>query len=283
MRFNLPAMARRAGLRRPVVILRPIVTTTAQAKSLAGHFRRMLAPWLDARQRIEAAYADELKRVLQQDSVDDLAQLFEEIGAAVSRLVVTLTPALRSFAVGVERWHRERWLGTVLSGAGVDLTYQIGPESARETIEAFMARNVALVSDVSTQAKGRISDAVFRGLQRRTPARDVGKEIAEALGMARRRANNIAADQAVKLASALDAQRQREAGLTIWRWKHSAKLHPRQVHVERDGNLYADAKADRGALPGGEVVREPPRDLPGELPFCGCIRQAVLVIDGEVF
>lgn len=240
----------------------------------------MLEPW--TAERILSAYDAELSRVLTTDAPDDLSRLFEELGEAVSRLVLELTPELRDFAFSVEGWHRRKWRDTVLSASGVDLATLIGPQDVRETIDRFLARNTALVRDVSAQARGRIADAVFRGLQQRTPAREVGKEITEAIGMARTRANRIAADQAVKLGSALDAERQRQAGLTVWRWQHSGKRHPREYHRDRSGNLYADEAADRGTLANGDVVREPPAsdDLPGVPPFCGCVRVGVLVLNG---
>jgi uncharacterized protein with gpF-like domain len=86
----------------------------------------------------------------------------------------------------------------------------------------------------------------------------------------------------VKLASALDAERQRQAGMDVWKWNHSDKLHPRPEHVARDGKLYADEPEHRGKLGNGQEVLVPPPDRPGELPFCGCVRQAVLVFEGEL-
>lgn len=282
MRFDLAQMAARAGTRRKLVTFRPIITTSAQANDLARIYDRMLAPWYGSRDLILEAYSRELARLLTTDAIDDLASLFEALGEEVNRLVLELTPQLRDWAFRVERWHAGKWGRTVLAGANVDISYLIGPNDAQEPISAFLGRNAALVKDVSAQAQGRISDAVFRGLQARTPAREVGKEIASAVGLARKRATRIASDQAVKLASALDAQRQREAGLTVWKWKHSGKLHPRLFHKARDGNLYADLAADRGKLANGETVAEPPEEKPGELPFCGCVRQGCLVLNGEI-
>lgn len=282
MKFPLATYARRAGLRRREVTFSPIITTKAQANDLAAIYNRMLAPWYGARDRITEAYARELDRVLQTDSIDDLSNLMDELGREVQRLVLTLTPALQDWAFRVETWHRGKWARTVLAGTGVNIETLIGPQDAQETIQAFMGRNVALVKDISAQAQGRISDAVFRGFQQRTPAREVGREIAEALGMARRRAVRVAADQAIKLSSALDAERQRQAGLTVWKWRHSGKLHPRQNHKARDGNLYADVPGDRGTLASGAVVREPPEFAPGVEPYCGCVRVGVLVLEGEV-
>lgn len=283
MRFDLAVSARRTGIRKRLITFAPILTTQAQASNLAAIYRRMLAPWLNSRERITEAYSRELARVLQTDSIDDLASLFAELGEQVQRLVLELTPDLRNWAFSLESWHRRKWTSTVLSGAGVDISTIIGPADAQETVGAFLARNTALVKDVAAQAQGRISDAVFRGLQARTPAREVGKQIAEATGLARKRANRVAADQSVKLASALDAQRQRQAGLTVWKWRHSGKRHPRLVHKARDGNLYADIATDRGTLASGQTVAEPPEQGPGIEPFCGCVRQGCLVMDGMLF
>lgn len=264
-----------------MVKLRPIEMTTALTRGLATIDRRVVAPWTAAKPRITTLYAQELERRLQQDTVDELVSLFDQLGDEVSRLIIDLTPALQSWAIGVERWHRGRWSRNVLAGTNVDISFIIGPQDAQETIETFLARNTALIRDISNQTRSRISDLVYRGLQQRTPSNVVGREISRILGLARRRANRIASDQANKLASALDAQRQREAGLTVWQWNHSGKLHFRPTHKSRDGKLYADDPADRGTAPNGQPILEPPEsdDLPGTPPFCGCIRQGVLLLD----
>lgn len=269
MRYELATMAARQGIKRRETTFAPIITTQAQAGQLAAITRRALAPWLDGQERIMALYERELARRLQMDAADDLASLFAQLGAEVERLVLDLTPAMNEWAFGVERWHRGKWARTVLAGTDVDISALVGPTDALESIETFMARQTALIRNVSDEARAKIADAVFRGLQQRTPAIQVGREIAGLLGMARRRANRIAADQAVKLAAALDRQRQREAGLDHWKWRHSGKLHYRPEHRARDGNLYTDESA--------------PEDEPGELPFCGCVRQGVLIIDGVAF
>lgn len=286
-RFDLAAAARRAGNRRKLVTFAPIRATKAQADTLAGILRAMLAPWLDSRAIVEAAYARELARVLQTDAPDDLTRLFASLADQVERLVLTLTPSLRDWAMRVESVHRGKWRQTVLAGVGIDLGAFIGPNDAAETVEAFLERNVALVRDIGAQARGRISDAVFRGIQQRAPVREVGREIAKATGLARKRAVRIAADQSTKLSSALDAQRQREAGLEVYRWNHSDKLNPRPWHRARDGKLFErdtgqEVRFENGAkVYGSERIERD--DAPGQPPWCGCVAQAVLVLDGEVF
>jgi SPP1 gp7 family putative phage head morphogenesis protein len=153
----------------------------------------------------------------------------------------------------------------VLAASKVDLSTMLGPEDVRETLEAVIESNAALVKDVSAQARNRMSDAVFRGLTERRPAREVAKDIRGAVTMGRDRSVRIASDQLTKATSALADERRREAGLDSWAWVSSHKKHPRPEHAARDGRVYTDETA--------------PTDLPGRLPFCGCRSRAVMVFD----
>lgn len=280
MRYDLATMAMRQGLKRRATVFPPILMTSALASDLAAIDRQIIAPWLNAKSQISAIYARELDRRLQQDAIDELTSLLAALGAEVERLILDLTPALQIWAFRVEGWHRGKWSRSVLAGTDVDISTLIGPVDAIESIETFMARQTALIRNVSDEARGRIADLVYRGLQQRMPSNQVGRAITKALGLSRRRANRIAADQSNKLAAALDAQRQREAGLTVWQWNHSGKLHYRPEHRARDGNWYADAPADRGTAPNGKEIAEPPEadDLPGIPPYCGCTRQGILIL-----
>lgn len=264
MKYDLGRMAQQRGLKRRETVFAPILMTTALANELASINRRIIAPWLNSRSTIAEIYARELDRRLQQDSIDDLTNLFAQLGAEVDRLILDLTPEMTSWAFRVESWHRGKWQSTLLAGTDVDVSLLIGPTDALETIEEFLARNTALIRNVSDDTRAKIADMVYRGLQQRVPSNQVGRQIAHQLGLSRRRANRIAADQATKLSSALDRQRQREAGLFDWKWRHSGKLHYRPDHKARDGNIYNDDTA--------------PEDEPGELPFCGCVRQGVLIL-----
>lgn len=286
MKFNLAQMAARKRKSRKPITFNAIITTKAQADDLAAIYRRMLAPWADAAEILGDLYGNELARLgdsaLITDSAADLGATTDAIAAAINRLVLELTPLLQRWAFSVEQWHRGKWVRAVLSGTEIDLETLLGPEDARETVDAWLVRNVSLVRDVNSQARGRIADAVLRGYQKRSPISEVTKEIREAANMARARARRIAAHQTVSLASALDDERRRQAGLDVWKWRHSAKLHPRPEHLARDGNLYSDDKGMRGKLKSGQIVLTPPEDRPGQLPNCGCVAQACLIFEGEV-
>jgi hypothetical protein len=118
-----------------------------------------------------------------QDSPADVQAQIDGADNALQRLLLLLTPEIRDWSWSIERWYRGRWRGAVLAATGVDLQTIIGPEGVRETVEAVIARNVALVKDVSAQIQGRISDAVFRGLTERRTAREVATDIRTAVNL----------------------------------------------------------------------------------------------------
>jgi SPP1 gp7 family putative phage head morphogenesis protein len=269
--LDLPRLARQQGRRRNVT-LRPIAPTQAMATELAAILAPAWRIWAGSVERILAGYDPAplpTGDTLTVDSPDVIQSILNAIGADfMTRLVTEITPGLRQWTVRAERWHREKWIAAVKAGAGVDLATVLTAQPVVETLQAFLNRNVELVTNVSDQARQRIADAVYRGYQARTPAREVAKEIREAVGLARARATRIAADQNSKLSAALDMERQAEAGIAKYKWRHSGKLHPRPEHQARDGKIFA--------------LGEPASDTPGQAPFCGCRAQAYLDIMAEL-
>jgi SPP1 gp7 family putative phage head morphogenesis protein len=270
VRFDLATLIRRARkTRRRQIELRPIQPTAAQAGALyAAAYRPVIEEWRIAIDRIEARYAASLPvRDAIHDSIFDLDSILSAIGDELQRLVLTLTPALRDWAVRAEGWHAGKWRGAVLTATQIDVGTLLGPEDTSETVAGFLSSNTALVRSVSDQTRTRISEIVLRGYQTRTPARTVAKEMADAVEISRKRALRIAADQSSKLAARLDQARQEAAGIDRFKWRHSRKRHPRAEHVRHDGVVYAwddlpllDGRADR----------------PGDEPFCGCRAAAVI-------
>ena len=245
----------------------------------AAGYKRIIQAWQVAAERIAAAYErnvpvrDGVYRNSDgpiNDSIFDLESILSSIGDELSRLVLSITPALREWAVRTEQWHRGKFKGAILTATGIDAGMFLGPEDTSETVAAFVARNVGLVRSVSDDTRAKVSDIVLRNYQQRAPARDVAKEINEAVGLGRQRALRIASDQNKKLSARLDQARQEEAGITKFKWRHSHKLHPRAIHVAHDGKVYA--WSDPPQLDGKD-------DTPGLLPFCGCRAQAVIDLD----
>lgn len=281
MGYNLPQMARRAG-KRANLTLRPIIPTKAQATDLAAILVQAATIWAENLDAILAGYdppplptADAL--VL--DTADQMqAAIDRTAGQFMTRLVTVITPALRRWAVRAEAVHRSKWVAAVKAGTGVDLATILTAQPVEEALSTWLARNVALVRNVSDVTQAKISDAVFRGYQSRTPVREVAKEIREAVGGSRARAVRIASHQSSALSGALDMERQAEAGLEFYRWRHSAKKFPRKDHLARDGKIY-NLRTGKERDGVGVVL---PDDRPGMAPACGCRAQAWIPILEEI-
>lgn len=263
MRYDLASMWRRArNPRRRVVVLRKIVVPAMMATNLyRAVYRPIIAKWRAALPSIMAEYERTLAEIVQ-DSPADAAEEISRVERDLEAIMLTVRLRLEEWSLTVERYHRRKWRGAILTATGVDISTLVGAGDMRLPIGAAIERNVNLVRSVSDETRRRIADTVFRSFQQRRDPRDVGRELAKAIDMSERRAKNIAADQNVKLASALNEERRREAGIDTFQWVHSGKLHPRPEHIARDGKRYTDDK--------------PPPDMPGELPYCGCTSRAVL-------
>lgn len=317
MQFNLAAAAKRQRtIRRKSITLREVSAPLGLSTDLyVACYKPVVDLWAEAGNRIAAEYArtlsemtadgvgfvnadigeeitqkpsipaglmvDSLSKEITLDSPVDVQSEIDATQAAFERLYLVLTPAMRTWALRVEQVVRNRWRGAVLSATAVDLQTLLGPADVRDTLESYIAWNTDLIRDVSDQARKRIADRVFSGLTQRKPAREVAKEIREAVGMARDRSLRIASDQLSKVSSSLAEERRREAGLEVWMWLHSGKLHPRKEHQARDGLLYSDNPALVGKSVDGKVIHAPPErgDRPGQPVSCGCRSRGILVFE----
>lgn len=287
MAFNLPALVRAKGIRRASLTFRPITPTKAQATDLAAIYAPAWRVWSDGLDRIMAGYDPE--PLTDSLTTDSPSQIESAVGALasefLSRLVTEIGPGLRRWSVRYESYHRTRWSANIKAATGLDLDMILTATEAQDTLEAWQARNIALVTNISDQARGRISDAVYRGYAERRPAREVAKEISEATGLGRKRALGVASDQLSKLSGALDDERMAEAGLELWKYRHGGKLHPRAWHKARDGRIYTlkgskQVNPDGSPMAGGDVIEA--NDEPSRPPWCSCRKQAYISLMSEL-
>lgn len=268
MKINLKQQIELRGIRK-TVILPPIYTTKAQEAELAKLYIRVLRAWIRGiQERILPAYSASLSELLR-DSPLDIEEAIQATEEGAVAEIFTFRSMCRNWLESLLTWHTRRFIGSIKYSTNVDLETQLtarDPE-VNETIEDALARNTALVRNVSDQLRGRIGDIVFRGLQARTPVRDVAREISRATGLGRARSLRIASDQTVKLSTNLDRERQLQVGMVAFRWRHSGKVHYRPHHKARNGKTF---------FWHGEVAKTDP---PGYAPFCGCKAQGIISED----
>lgn len=305
MAYDLTHIVRRSrAIRRRVITLRHIDPPATLATDLyQSAYLPIVTVWRQGSAELIAAY-EATHSAMTTDSSEDLRSLLERYEREAAALIAILALRVDRWARRIETWHRTRWVRNIGAATGVDVApllaipqagsarlvvtatqttraASVPPVAIREGLEAVVQRNVALIKDVSAQAQGRISDAVFRSVSNRTAPDAVAKDIREAVDMARDRSKRIAADQLSKASAMLDRERREEAGLTVWQWAHSRKKHPRKHHQERDGLLFSEDETRVGKVVDGKTVQEPPPDddRPSIPPWCGCREKAVLVFD----
>lgn len=273
MRYALAEMWAQKRPRKRTVTFRPTSLPAMLASDLyASSYSLVIREWEQGLPAIIAEYERSLSQ-LTTDAAPELSGVIVSVEAGISRLMVTLRLRLERWAANVEAAHRRKWASAVKQSTGLDISAMIGPADMRAPLGTVIERNVALVSSVSSQAKDRISDAVFRGLAEKKPAREVAAEIREAVAMGRRRSLGIASDQLSKVSETLNEERRTQAGISTWEWVSSGKLHARVDHASRNGKRYDDEATS------GEY--KPPEDRPGQLIHCGCTSRAVLSVDSE--
>ncbi len=278
LRFNLIAMVRRSrpALARSgrTIILPEITPTGVLIGNLSRLYMRLINSWwVGSRDQLLPAYRRALDQsaprpgvMLDEENVAPvnlLEQVMEEVSLEQVRLTLDLTRELRGFTLDVERWHRMRW-GAALQPQGITLQTLLTPVDVADTLEVVLRQNVSLVRNVSDQIRRRIEQVIYTGFTNRTPTRTIARDLSAAIGMERRRALRIAIDQTVKLSSQLDTERMKQAGIDEFQWIHSRKINFRPEHKARDGKIYK--------------FSDPPEDMPGEKPFCGCTKRAVLTL-----
>lgn len=246
--------------RQKSLTLRPIETTKSQAQDLATIYLRTVRVWEDSKATLAQTYADALAQQdgMTRDDASWLTAVIEFLNGEATTQITLFSALFEGWANSLVQWHTRRIVANLKYAGNVELASAMFDPRGGSTVGDALARNVALIRNVSDQTRGRISDIVFRGLQQRIPARDVAKEISEATGLARKRALRIASDQTVKLSAALDRQRMIDLGFDQFEWRHSRKAHPREWHKDRDGKVF---RLDDPSLVG---------DMPGDQPFCGC-------------
>lgn len=258
MEIDLPALCRRKGIRRDTIRLRPIKAKPGDVAALESVYLDVVDLWAAHTDTILLIYRPLVRDAKPEDVEREIAIVEVQVGSLFARI----TGRVKAWADKTEEHHREAFRAGILTATEIDLGTVLSPSDVTQTVEATVARNVALIRGLSDAQRKAVAETVFRGVTQRTPAVQVAKELREIEAMSRRRAVFIAGDQTIKLNASLDRARQEQSGITHFTWRHSGKVHYRPEHKAREGKLYAWNKA--------------PADLPGQLPNCGCVAQATL-------
>jgi len=141
--------------------------------------------------------------------------------------------------------------------------------------KASIAENVALIKSIPTQYLDGIRVKVTSAITTGNGLGDILPYLKNELGVAERRAKNIALDQTRKTYNALNKGRMQNAGVESYEWIHTGGgQKPRPHHEEMHGNVY------RFDDPPVIEPRTGERGIPGQAINCRCTMRPILDFGG---
>ena len=272
-RIDLAALARRRGIRRKAVKLRPIEASRRAERELTSALNTIITGAADfARRDVMLAFESYRSAVVRDATVRDAPWDWpRSLFAALRSLVDRLTGAAEGMADRVfeaegER-HTERFVATVRAAIGIDMRQVIGSGDIAEAVALRAAQNAALIRSLGADVVKRVETATLQAITEGSTAKQLEAKFRDELGITSRRAKLIARDQTAKLTSDLNRIRQGQAGVTTYRWASSRDERVRPTHRANDGKLFRwDSPPAATGHPGHDVN-------------CRCVPIAVIEID----
>lgn len=273
-RIDIAALARRRGIRRKAVKLRPIEASRRAERELTSTLNTIItAAGEFARRDVMLAFESYRSAVVRDAAVRDAPWDWpRSLFAALRSLVDRLTGAAegmadRIFEAEGER-HTERFIGTVRAAIGIDMRQVIGSGDIAEAVALRAAQNAALIRSLGADVVKRVETATLQAITEGSTAKQLEAKFRDELGITSRRAKLIARDQTAKLTSDLNRIRQEQAGVTTYQYSTSKDERVRTLHRQHDGKIFR-WKGDP----------QPSDGPPGTAINCRCVAIAIIEID----
>lgn len=270
-RFDLAAIAKSEGIRRPEITLRPIDPRTSAEVEYQRILFRMLTAMLRAvKDDILPAVSVE-RTMLTMDSVGDrISGVFGLYRRLVDKLKEQATGLSRALMRVEADRHTERFRETATAALGIDLKAVIREADIGEAVSLAAERNAGLIESLSADTVKKVEQATLENLTSGGSAKQLEKQLAEDFGVAKRKAKFIARDQTAKLTGDLNRIRQTQAGIGKYRWATSRDERVRASHRANEGKVFSWSDP-------------PSTGHPGSAPRCRCRAIAIIEIDGVDF
>lgn len=212
--------------------------------------RALLAPLLDQLPRLTEAAA-----AVRKDDVDHegMRSLIEIAREKMRRQLSTsaLDQLARQFADRTGKFQKDQLMRQARAALGVDIF--IGDRKLRASVDAFAAENVALIRTLGESTFADIEMMSTRALTTGVRHEDLAKQIQAKFGNSANRAKLIARDQIGKLYGQVNADRQKELGLTSFVWRTVGDERVRDEHAALEGKTFKYDDPPDGELPGEPI------------------------------
>lgn len=278
MPFNLANLAQRAGHRRARITLPAIASRNADTEAL----RRIIVSVVDGG-------AEERQRLLRLANAAQSAITMDDIGldggmrdfrsSQQSRLGRAVG-AIRGWVRKVAAWFDQRWVQSVKTALGVDISALVDAGDVQGVIALVTQKLVAQVQSIADDVATRIETGLIELITRGASAKEKAAAMAIAIAKARKDADRAAVRETETLHSVMNQFRQQQAGVKQYEWwtrqDERVRGNPqgryprsRPSHFARHGGVYRwDRPPNEGKYDGH----------PGEPPNCRCVARPVVTI-----
>lgn len=239
--------------------------------SMVREYRRITNSYMALLNKAVSEYMPEIKAALKQEQqnarADALSDLWLVVHEAVARMVAkteeltnkyNLEKKLNYLASLTVKLSIKEWKKVVKSTLGIDLLddYYLG-EFYRQQTQMWVADNVSLIKSISQETLAKMQDIVLVGFRSGKTTTSIIKEIRQAYGVSKRKAQLIARDQMAKLNADITRSQQEDAGVREYTWRTSGDSRVRERHRKLDGKVFSwdnppvvDLKTGRRCHPG---------------------------------
>jgi hypothetical protein len=163
--------------------------------------------------------------------------------------------------------------GSRLSAATVSLDELLHFGDCVVTLQEFIIQGLSGYVPFGAAHKIEVAAILYEGFRTRSPVRDIARKMQHAFELDRWESIDFVSAQLKRLSSALDRERQWDAGIRKFRWRWSGALDEVMEHKMRDGEIYDWLK------PEDKGISIPRDDMPGMKTNCSCRAQAVIDLD----
>lgn len=239
--------------------------------SMVREYRRITNSYMALLNKAVSEYMSEIKAALKQEQqnarADALSDLWLVVHEAVARMVAkteeltnkyNLEKKLNYLASLTVKLSIKEWKKVVKSTLGIDLLddYYLG-EFYRQQTQMWVADNVSLIKSIPQETLAKMQDIVLVGFRSGKTTTSIIKEIRQAYGVSKRKAQLIARDQMAKLNADITRSQQEDAGVIEYTWRTSGDSRVRERHRKLDGKVFSwdnppvvDLKTGRRCHPG---------------------------------
>jgi SPP1 gp7 family putative phage head morphogenesis protein len=179
--------------------------------------------------------------------------IIEELRREVERAAATAEQRVRQNVRRIAEKHTRDWAAAVKVGAKVDVTALLRDDDLVDFLSVRSEQFNVLIRNLSNDIRQRIERETLRGIFEGRSNADVAKALSQIEGIGKSRARLLARDQASKLNGAMNEFRQKQAGITHFRWRTLIDGRERDSHRARNGKVYSWDKPPAGEKPGGPI------------------------------